>query len=143
MSHRPYFLLCSFTACVFAFGFGFGCGTKDKPPDPNEPPIKISADDLYAAYTKDSQKANDRYRGKTVQVTGIIQGLDQAVILGEKAGVACYIKPEGADKLGLIWLNDIVTVKGVCKGPKNAKAKELFVDVTDAEIIDIKKKDTK
>src|SRR5262249_16978280 len=138
MSHRAHILLSSFATCVFTLGFGFGCQSGT---NPNEPPIEISADDLHAAYEKDLQKANDRYRGKTVRVTGIVEGLDLAVMLGKHLGVACWIKPESADKLGILWLHDTVTVEGVCKGQNPRDKGFVYIDVTDAVIIDIKKKE--
>jgi hypothetical protein len=142
MGNRAKIIVYWFAGFVFFLAVGFGCqsGSKDDPPsNPNEPPIDISADELYAAYDKDVKNANDRFRGKTVRVKGNVTGLDLGVILGKDAGIACMIKPGSEDQIGKIWLNDIVTVKGVCNGPKDAKAKVLFVYVTQAEIIDIQK----
>jgi hypothetical protein len=127
---------------VLALIICLGCGTRNRDQVPvasNGTAIKISADELYTAYEKDVQKANESYRGKTVLVTGRVNGLDEGVILGKEAGVACMIRSGNEDKIQRIGLNSIVSVKGVCMGPKDAKAKLLFVYVTNGDIVDIEK----
>jgi hypothetical protein len=47
---------------------------------PPAPPIAISADDLYAAYKANEVAADAKYKGKTLEVTGVVGSISKDVM---------------------------------------------------------------
>jgi hypothetical protein len=48
----------------------------DRPFEAGEPDLTVSAGDLYKAYDRNEQRADDKYLGETVQVDGVVAAVD-------------------------------------------------------------------
>ena len=86
----------------------------------NSAPIKISAEDLSKAY-ENEKTANDRYRGETLIVTGMVgitntsKGKTPAAFhFADAPLVVCFMEQE--DEVSKLKIGQTVTVKGKCTG---------------------------
>jgi hypothetical protein len=87
----------------------------------NSAPIKISAEDLSKAYDSNEKTANDRYRGETLIVTGMVgitntsKGKTPAAFhFADAPLVVCFMEQE--DEVSKLKVGQAVTVKGKCTG---------------------------
>lgn len=90
--------------------------------------IKISAVDLLAAYDENAVKADQDYKDKTLEVTGIVKSIDKDVLDdvfvtindgGEYSfiSVQCYFEDENEiAKTAELKAGDEVTIVGRCDG---------------------------
>lgn len=89
--------------------------------------IKISASDLLVAYDENGVKADEDYKGKLLEVTGIIRNIDKDFLdetyvtldTGadfELISVQCYFKGDSAKKLSELKKGEEVTIIGTCDG---------------------------
>jgi hypothetical protein len=88
----------------------------------NSAPIKISAEDLSKAYESNEKTANDRYKGETLIVTGMVgvTNIPEGVTpppsfhFGDAPLVVCFA--EEKDEVSKLKMGQTVTVKGKCMG---------------------------
>ncbi len=109
--------------------------TKKQPdqPNPDKSPIKLNASQLLSEYKDNEAKANNNYKGKTVQLTGTIKRITEKYVelkgteRFELITAECYFKDRNV-MAGLTSGNEI-TITGVCEGKGifgiNIKACEL------------------
>ena len=92
-----------------------------------EPELSISATELINAYNENEVKADKMYKGKIVEVTGIVDGIDsdiddKAVVRlsdGDKFSiytVSCYIDDENQDNACELKKGENVTIIGKADG---------------------------
>ncbi len=88
----------------------------------NSAPIKISAEDLSKAYESNENSANDRYKGETLIVTGMVgvtnipEGATPppSFHFGDAPLVVCFA--EEKEEVSKLKMGQTVTVKGKCMG---------------------------
>ncbi len=79
---------------------------------------------LVADFESDEQKANEKYLGKVIEVTGVVsvsnineQGeLNVTLMGGDLAGVGCQFENTKKAVNKKINIGDTVTIKGICTG---------------------------
>jgi hypothetical protein len=87
--------------------------------------VQMSARDLYAAYDADESAANEAYLGKIIEVTGVVQQiengdsgaatlvLDTGAALGS---VLCRMDQQKGDDLSHLQAGQQIQVRGECVG---------------------------
>lgn len=106
---------------------------------PKEEVISISAKDLFAAYEENEVKADNLYKGKQLEVTGVVSDIskdiaDNVYVSLETdnmfLAIQCYVKDEkDVAKVTNLKAGDKVTLVGKCEGKlihinvKNCKLK--------------------
>lgn len=92
--------------------------TGTAPEKPVETAVKISATDLYESYKSNEISANERFKGKTLEVTGEVENVDETLgsyyvhlkadeILGQ---VSCKLRDKG--QAASLAAGQMVTVVG-------------------------------
>ena len=92
-----------------------------------EPELSISATELINAYKENEVKADKIYKGKIVEVSGIVDGIDSGIsdnaIVRLSDGdefsfddVFCYIDDENQDKACELKKEQNVTIVGIASG---------------------------
>ena len=92
-----------------------------------EPELNISATELINAYKENEVKADKMYKGKIVEVNGIVDGIDSGIsdeaIIRLSDGdefsiytVSCYIDDENQDKACELKKEQNVTIIGIASG---------------------------
>ena len=112
-------------AILAALGGGYGYYLYQKPvPTAGDlkTDVSLAATELYSAYETDEAAANDRYLGKTLEVTGTVAGVTtdengqvtvQLEAGGLMGGVSCELAPgQTAD----VAEGQEIRLKGVCAG---------------------------
>ena len=87
-------------------------------------PAKISAEDLYKTFQSNEVAAADRYKGKTLTVSGMLGNMGEAmgstyVFLvddHQTPMVECFFADEQKDSLSRLKKGQTVSIKGTCKG---------------------------
>lgn len=97
---------------------------KEKEKEETEDVIIISATDLYNAFDNNAISAEEKYKGKTVQVTGVVGTIDEDIwgspyvrLNADEFGissVSCYFPKKDKSNLASINSGETVTVEGVC-----------------------------
>ena len=88
----------------------------------NSAPLKISAEELSKAYESNEKTANDRFKGETLIVTGMVgvTNIPEGVTpppsfhFGDAPLVVCFA--EQKDEVARLKMGQTVTVKGKCTG---------------------------
>ena len=91
------------------------------------PPIEVKASDMVSAYCENTTVANNKYKGKVVQVTGTVGNIEeQWVELEGKKGsvgggvdllrVRVYFNDQDKGKMTTLTKGQSITVKGKCTG---------------------------
>jgi hypothetical protein len=109
-----------------------GCvKTKSKPTSEEKivPAFKVTADELLGDYKKNQIGADQKYKSKTLEITGKVGGIGKAPLLGYYVGlgssqegeydIMCFLDPdnkEAEQKAGQLKEGDTVTLIGVCDG---------------------------
>lgn len=94
----------------------------NKPPESveNAEAVKVSAADLFQAFSENEQQATQTYNGKVLEITGIVsstatnqQGktIVQLQTNDPLFGINCTMEKEASIKDG-----ETITIKGVCSG---------------------------
>lgn len=89
-----------------------------------EADINISSQDLYAAFSVDEDSANNRFLGKIIAVTGLVQSVDAqpektTISLGTgdpMSAVVCEMNANIQSDFTGIVRGEELTVKGECSG---------------------------
>lgn len=123
MNRRKILLFIGIAAlCAALTGFYF---YQQKTPDASSytTDLKISAEELFAAYESDESAANDRFLGKTIEVSGVVQEVARnlengttTVLLktdGLLGAVSCELAASVDEALNS---GDPVKLKGICSG---------------------------
>ncbi len=116
-------------AALIVIGSVAGTGGSNDTSNPTEPPkpetIKISPEDLYSAYKNNEISANEKYEGKLVELTGVVNSIGTDILndvyitfdIGEYlSGVQCYFEGDDAKKVGSLSKGQTVTIIGTCDG---------------------------
>ena len=86
----------------------------------------LQAEELFDQY-RSGNAANEKYTGKVIQITGILQKIDQADsadivifvfdegMFGDE-GVRCTMLPKYTEQCKAYALNTSITIKGYCTG---------------------------
>ena len=97
-------------------------------PAPPEKPLMVSADELFDAYEENAVAADEKYREKTITVTGYVDHVEMdrgtAILIFEvtewrdrlRGWVRCRFPNENMGKLAPLKEGDKVAVTGVCRG---------------------------
>lgn len=91
------------------------------------PPIEVNASDMVSAYRENTAIANNKYKGKVVQVTGTVGKIEeQWVELESKKGfvgggvdllrVHVYFNDQDKGKMATLTKGHSITAKGKCAG---------------------------
>jgi hypothetical protein len=91
------------------------------------PPIEVNASDMVSAYRENTAIANNKYKGKVVQVTGTLGKIEeQWVELASEKGfvgggvdllrVHVYFNDQDKGKMATLPKGQSITVKGKCTG---------------------------
>ena len=96
---------------------------------PIVPDVKVTTDEMLEDYKKNHIGADQKYKGKKVQITGKYAGTGQVALAGNYIGlgssqegqfdVMCFLDKddtESADKAGKLKEGDTVTLMGICEG---------------------------
>lgn len=124
----------AFVAAV-ALAVALGCekgkssrsGSRDEGSKPTAPDVKISAAELLQAYAGNEVAADSRFKGKVVEVTGIVGEIkkdildDIYVTIGtgkdfEIPEVQCFIADDMAQKAGTLAKGSKITAVGTVDG---------------------------
>lgn len=90
----------------------------------DNPPLAISSADLYEEYKSNEIAADQKYKGKTVQITGKINQIGKDIAnqvyftigSGIMGDVQCIIKKSHIDKVASLKPGQEIEVTGVCDG---------------------------
>jgi flagellar basal body-associated protein FliL len=91
------------------------------------PPIEVTVSELVSAYREDTNIANNRYKGKLVQVTGTVGKIEEPwVQLGSEKGtggggvgllqVRIQFSNQDKNKMATLTKGKRITVQGKCTG---------------------------
>lgn len=88
--------------------------------------IKISAEDLFAEYEKNGVAADNKFKGKEIEVNGEIESIDKDILdelyvnlKGDDIGmlgIQCYFKDKNNNDLSNLKKGDSVTIIGIGNG---------------------------
>jgi hypothetical protein len=85
-----------------------------------EPDFRLTAEQLYNEYSTNETAADKRYRGKVLEVTGIVkekqvtpQATNVLLANDQMGGVNCSFQNNAA---GVIKIGEVIKVKGRCTG---------------------------
>lgn len=89
--------------------------------------IAISAGELISAYGENGVSADQKYKGKLLEVTGVVDSIDKDILdeayvtLGtgedfELISVQCYFDEKDLDSIMSLKKGDVVTIIGKCDG---------------------------
>jgi hypothetical protein len=86
--------------------------------------VTVNANELIAAFEKDSSAANRQYLGKVIEVTGNVKSIEKeegaaTVSLGESgsmSSVRCSMDTAYVQQVANIQEGSTITVKGACTG---------------------------
>ena len=108
-----------------------GCGicnrsesNKEKLKDPE---VTVSAETLIKDYRENEVSADDKYRNKVLEVTGVVsqvkkESLSRIIVILQKPntylGVKCQLDKEYKEEAGELRTGDEITVIGKCAGLK-------------------------
>lgn len=130
MSKRKTYLLSSLIIAVFVI-MALGCGssststTTDKKAEttaPAEAPIVVTADQLASDYISNEISADTKYKGKTLQVTGVIgtiaKGIGDQMYVTLKGpdnnivSIQCFFEKDQVGDLGTLAAGQTITLQG-------------------------------
>lgn len=82
--------------------------------------VKVDADTLVKDYEENELAANEKYKGKTIAVTGKVKTVttESVELVDGVMRVRCQIGEGDADKVKKYKKNQIVTITGTCDGKK-------------------------
>lgn len=122
----------NFLFALLVFVAIVGCGicnrsdsTKKEQKDPEE---KVTAETLIDEYMENEVAADDKYKNKIIEVTGIVNQVKKesagrivVVLRSSKAfgGVNCYLKNDYKEDAIDLRAGDKITLVGKCGGLKN------------------------
>ncbi len=89
--------------------------------------INVSTPDLYRAYHTNEVSADQKFKGKTVEVNGTVNGVEKDfldhIYVSLRSGeefdvfhVECYFGDKHADKIASLSPGQSITVRGTCEG---------------------------
>jgi hypothetical protein len=85
-------------------------------------PIKVNAEDLRWAYHRNEAEADAKYRGKILEVTGVIYLMNKSGILltdgseNMMVGVSCSFDESAESQVALLDKQQTLTIWGRCEG---------------------------
>lgn len=88
------------------------------------PPLYISSDTLYREYQSNVIAADQKYKGKAIQITGTINQIGKDIATqvyftvgsGIMGDVQCFVKPSLIDKVASLKPGQNIEVTGICNG---------------------------
>ena len=108
-----------------------GCGicnrSETKKNEQQDPEVIVTAETLIKDYRENEVSADDKYRNKILEVTGVVsqvkkESLSRVIVILQKPktywGVKCQLKKEYKDEAGDLRAGDKITVIGKCTGLK-------------------------
>jgi len=109
-----------------------GCNKPKAKPSVEEkigPEVTVTADQLLDDYKKNHIGADQKYKGKRVQITGPFAGTGNVALAGDYVAlgsahegefdIMCFLDKEdkaAAEKAGKLKQGDTVTMLGICEG---------------------------
>jgi hypothetical protein len=90
-----------------------------------EKPIEVSASEVVSAYRENKAAADNKFKGKVVQVTGTVEKIERgyAVLKAERGFVgdgfdllSVHLRFKDESKLATLSRGQPITVKGICTG---------------------------
>lgn len=120
-------ILSAFAVAVFLFiAFGSDDEKKTEKDIVNESPaIEISASQLYEDYESNGVAADQKYKGKVLRVSGVVDNIDRDIMDkiyvtlkgGEYIGdIQCFFAEDHVNKAANLSKGQRITVKGKCDG---------------------------
>ena len=108
-----------------------GCGicnrSESNKEELNDPEVKVSSETLIKDYRENEVSADDKYRNKILEVTGVVsqvkkESLSRVIVILQKPktywGVKCQLNKDYKDVAGDLRPGDKITVIGKCTGLK-------------------------
>ena len=123
--------LCFTALFATALFFESGCKSKTPPPPAPEPTPapKVKAGDLLKEYGTNAIGADNKYKGKRLQVTGKFQSVNRMLGVGyivqltgedtdelNTAFIQCTVHESAKEDVGKMQPGQIVTLEGTCDG---------------------------
>jgi len=121
----------NFIVALFVFIAIVGCGICNRSDthkkELQDPEVKVSAEILIKDYRENEVSADDKYRNKILEVTGVVsqvkkEGLSRVIVILQKPktywGVKCQLNKDYKDVAGELRAGDKITVIGKCTGLK-------------------------
>ncbi len=89
-----------------------------------DPAYRLSASTLVSEFEQDEAKSNEKYLGKVIEVSGIIDAsnIDEKGILnvtlrgGDLGGVGCQFESSKKSQTNKLTTGQSVMIKGICTG---------------------------
>jgi tRNA_anti-like len=105
-------------------------------------PVKITAEELSSAYKTDEQVADSRFKGRIVEITGSVMGVEPLwpktgkllVMMMNDLSVQCFVTEENRGPFNEVQPNDMLTIRGGCMG--NGGRTMLAVHIVNCELVD-------
>ena len=94
---------------------------KTPTPTPKEAVVKVTATELYAAYKANEIAADDQYKGKTLEVTGIVDSIGKDILDtpyiqleggNSFSGVQCMLSKDESSKAASVKKGQKITLQG-------------------------------
>lgn len=109
------------TGFIILFGVILGCNQMTKPMRKSSVDLKVTATELAMEFDKDPKSANAKYYGKTLAITGDIDGKMAMTVIFKtpreyRHAVQCFFNEKDRGSLRQIKIGTEVTVIGYCKG---------------------------
>jgi hypothetical protein len=108
-----------------------GCGVCSKSEKQEKelqnPEVLVSAETLVKDYRENEVSADDKYKNKILEVTGIVsqvqkEGLSKIIVVLKKPksywGVRCQLKKEFKEEAKELQTGDVISIVGKCSGLK-------------------------
>ncbi|MFC2092562.1 hypothetical protein ACFLSV_01555 [Bacteroidota bacterium] len=121
----------NFSLALIIFIAIVGCGICNRSDthkkELQDPEVIISAETLIKDYRENEVSADDKYRNKVLEVTGVVsqvkkESLSRVIVILQKPktywGVKCQLDKEYKDEAGELRTGDEITVIGKCTGLK-------------------------
>jgi hypothetical protein len=96
------------------------------PVEPLKPEATVTADEMIEEYKKNVIAADQKYKGKLVQVSGRVAEVKKAPVLGyyvalisaqsESFDIMCYLDDSAVNDAGKLQSGDSVKLMGNCSG---------------------------
>jgi hypothetical protein len=118
-------LVCCGGPMLFMGLLGFGAKKQQEEQQKQvqeQKPIEVSAVQLLSEYKDNEAKANDKYKGKVVQVDGVIDRITEGYVKLKGGGqfelltVDCHFDDEDRKTVASLSSGSRVTIKGICDG---------------------------
>ena len=127
MKRDNYNFLLALVIFIAIVGCGIWNRSENTKKEPKDPEVIISAETLIKDYRENEVSADDKYKNKIIEVTGVVsqvkkESLTRIIVILQKPktywGVRCQLNKEYKDEAGELRTGDEITIIGKCAGIK-------------------------